>query len=167
MSRPALAWSDQEEVMLVWLQFCFPIESTISSGFPVISNNDLSLLAKLQNFSSLQIGWEQVRYQLRLRDVVYCGLRHPSTPSGCFHDGSRPSEAPYRGDWWSSAQTLLSKNLESPPTPYLLIHLNVMVSGAAPLPGQVGGFCHVHSLLLCSGALRGTQKQWIMCINPG
>lgn len=47
----ALAWSDHEEIMLVWLQFCFPIESTISSGFPVISNNDLSLLAKLKNFS--------------------------------------------------------------------------------------------------------------------
>lgn len=50
MSRLALAWSGHEEIMLVWLQFCFPIESTISSGFPVISNNDLSLLAKLENF---------------------------------------------------------------------------------------------------------------------
>lgn len=46
----ALAWSDHKEIMLVWLQFCFPIESTISSGFPVISNNELSLLSKLKNF---------------------------------------------------------------------------------------------------------------------
>lgn len=30
-----------------------------------------------------------------------------------------------------------------------------MVSGAAPLHGQVGGFCQVHGPLLCSGALRG------------
>lgn len=58
MSLPALAWSDHEEIMLVWLQFCFPIESTISSGFPVISNNDLSLLAKLENFSGPWMGWE-------------------------------------------------------------------------------------------------------------
>lgn len=55
------------------MQFCFPIESTISSGFPVISNNDLSLLAKLENFSGLRMRGEQVRRGPPLREAVHSG----------------------------------------------------------------------------------------------
>ena len=178
MSRLALAWSDHEEIMLVWLQFCFPIESTISSGFPVISNNDLSLLAKLENFSGLWMGWQtgEVAASCPGTECLIMGADGHS-PGGPLSRQQQITSGWSGPGWFSQACKLSSENFASPAAVCVLVGSEDRDQRVLRLPHSDSGRSH-HRRCVCFRRLSGElvlvpslrqpylcESRTVLCIN--